>query len=107
MVEELSLPEILSIGKGRNNNKLKSPQKKRDVSSESLMIYKDFDTSLTAVKGNIKKLPVLHQTTAQRGEDLIRDRLLSFNMRKGQMSSIEIVGNKKAPTMIERSAALH
>lgn len=30
---------------------------------ENLFIYKDFDTSLTKVKGPVKKLPRLEQTT--------------------------------------------
>lgn len=51
------------------------------------MIYKDFDTSLTKVKNAIKKLPLLEQTTSKRGEDLIRDRLLSFNVKNGYIST--------------------
>ena len=33
----------------------------------------------------MKKLPLLLQTTSQRGEDMIRDRLLSFNVKDGQI----------------------
>lgn len=87
----LTLPQIkASVADGRarfRNRRAKSPQKKKD--DESLFIYKDFDTSLTAVKGNIKKLPILEQTTAQRGHDMIRDRLLSFNVRNGSLAALE------------------
>lgn len=48
-----------------------------------MLIYKDFDTSLTKVKTAIRKLPFLEQTTSKRSEDLIRDRLLSFNVKNG------------------------
>ena len=64
---ELTLPQIKANalddqGKRRFNNRRALSQKKKD--EENLFIYKDFDTSLTAVKGNIKKLPILEQTTA-------------------------------------------
>ena len=64
---ELSLPEIkASVLDDRDRKKFPNRRaishKKKD--DENLFIYKDFDTSLTAVKGNIKKLPVLEQTTA-------------------------------------------
>ena len=52
-------------GRKRGNNRRAVSQKKKE--DENLFIYKDFDTSLTAVKGNVKKLPILEQTTAQRG----------------------------------------
>ena len=47
-------------------NRSPLPNKKKE-DPDNLFIYKDFDTSLTAVKGNIKRLPILEQTTAQRG----------------------------------------
>ena len=64
---ELSLPEIKASviddrsRKNFHNRRAISNKKKED---ENLFIYKDFDTRLTNVKGNIKKLPVLEQTTA-------------------------------------------
>ena len=65
----MTLPRIrASVNDGRfksPNRNAKSNQKKKD--DENLFIYKDFDTRLTAVKGNIKRLPILEQTTAQRG----------------------------------------
>ena len=57
----LSLPDIYETHDGRGRKmRAKSPPKKKVVSeNENLFIYKDFDTSLTKVKGNIKKLPVI------------------------------------------------
>ena len=52
------------------------------------MIYKDFDTSLTAVKTAVNRLPRLTQTTSKRPEDLIRDRLLSFNVKNGKVTKL-------------------
>ena len=68
-----------------------------------MFIYKDFDTSLTKVKGPVKRLPKLEQTTGQRGEDLIRDRLLSFNVKDGHLENSRNVGNRRVATMNERS----
>ena len=107
---DISLPSIYSSIPGRNRDRFKSkqsPQKSlKKGEPENLFIYKDFDTSLTAVKGNIKKLPLLEQTTKTRGEDLIRDRLLSFNVRNGSLASLDRNANYRQDTMIERSAAL-
>ena len=102
----VTLPEIYQSIKGRNRQKtiVSSPQRKR-VNEENLFIYKDFDTSLTAVKGPVKQLALLDQTTSKRGEDLIRDRLLSFNLRSGNLNTLDR-GDRKEETMIERSAAL-
>jgi len=102
----VTLPEIYQSIHGRNRNKTieKSPQRKK-ANEENLFIYKDFDTSLTAVKGPVKKLALLGQTTSKRGEDLIRDRLLSFNLRSGHLNTLDR-GDRKEETMIERSAAL-
>lgn len=63
--EELTLPgikaSVVTDANNRrrllNNRRDKSPLKKKE--DDNLFIYKDFDTSLTAVKGNIRKLPVL------------------------------------------------
>ena len=105
----LSLPDIYETHDGRGRKmRVKSPLKKKVVSeNENLFIYKDFDTSLTKVKGNIKKLPVIGQTTSKRGEDLIRDRLLSFNVKNGQLSNFDSSKSTGERTMIERSADLH
>ena len=111
----LSLPDIYETLDGRNRKvRARSPPKKRfankgggDGDSENLFIYKDFDTSLTKVKGHIKKLPLLDETTGKRGEDLLRDRLLSFNVRNGNLSNFDSGKDRHEPTMIERSVALH
>ena len=110
--EELTLPgikaSVVTDANNRrrllNNRRDKSPLKKKE--DDNLFIYKDFDTSLTAVKGNIRKLPVLQQTTAQRGQDMIRDRLLSFNVRNGSLAALDRSERKGPTTMIERSEAL-
>ena len=108
--QQFSLPQIkASVTDDRNNRfknrRAKSPVKKRGE-DENLFIYKDFDTSLTAVKGNIRKLPILDQTTAQRGQDMIRDRLLGFNVRNGSLAGLNDRSGKAPHTMIERSEAL-
>ena len=56
--EEISLPLIKAsvIGDRQRFRKMKSPPNKRKNDPESLFIYKDFDTSLTAVKGPLKSL---------------------------------------------------
>ena len=59
------------------------------------------------MKGPIKKLPLLDETTGKRGEDLLRDRLLSFNVRNGNLSNFDSGKDRLEPTMIERSVALH
>ena len=78
--------------------------KKHD--NENLLIYKDFDTSLTKVKHAVRKLPLLEQTTSKRGEDLIRDRLLSFNVKNGFISTEDRKAKSQLKTMNERSEAL-
>ena len=81
-----------------------SPPKNRD--NENLLIYKDFDTTLTKVKHAVRKLPLLEQTTSKRGEDLIRDRLLSFNVKNGVITSEERKAKNQLKTINERSQAL-
>ena len=70
------------------------------------MIYKDFETSLTAVKHPINKLPRLGQTTAKRAEDLIRDRLLSFSVKNGVVSRLGRDTANKSITINEKAKAL-
>ena len=85
--EDGYLPDIYATAQAQTvpRKPQPSPSKKKD--NENLLIYKDFDTSLTKVKNAIKKLPLLEQTTSKRGEDLIRDRLLSFNVKNGYIST--------------------
>lgn len=92
--ERLMLPELPYLEPQKlqtSSRRFRSPPKKVDKKkeSENLFIYKDFDTSLTKVKGHIKQMPRLDQTTSQRGEDMIRDRLLSFNVRDGSLSTFD------------------
>ena len=70
------------------------------------MIYKEFDTSLTKVKGPVNRLPHLKQTTNQRPDDMIRDRLLSFNVKNGQVVKGAHHVNRPPRTMKERSELL-
>ena len=105
--EEISLPLIKAsvIGDRQRFRKMKSPPNKRKNDPESLFIYKDFDTSLTAVKGPLKSLAKIEQRTAQRGSDMIRDRLLSFDVRDGNF--LRGRSERTGPaTMNERSHAL-
>lgn len=83
--DEDHFPNIYTSAKARRNNKNNFSGLIKKSESENLFIYKDFDTTLTKVKTPMKKLPILKQTTSQRGEDLIRDRLLSFNVKNGQV----------------------
>lgn len=83
--DEDHFPNIYASTKARRNNKNNFSGLIKKSESENLLIYKDFDTTLTKVKTPMKKLPILKQTTSQRGEDLIRDRLLSFNVKDGQI----------------------
>ena len=71
------------------NRRLFKPatEKKKKQNEEHLFIYKDFDTSLTKVGGNKNVLPSTDLTTSVRGEDLIRDRLLSFKYRNGSLTN--------------------
>ena len=80
------MPEI-NIKPGDANSKRKKmlPKKKPEPRDENLFIYKDFDTSLTKVRGNKNVHPALTKTTSMRGEDLIRDRLLTFKYRNGSV----------------------
>ena len=72
-----------------------------------MFIYKDFETSLTKVKGQVTKLPALGQTTAKRPEDLIRDRLLSFNIRNGVATKFDPDPlRRKDGTINEKTEAL-
>ena len=83
------LPDInvKPIPLGQRNKLKVSPKKKPAAKDDPLFIYKDFDTSLTKVGGNKNYHPPLTKTTSVRGEDLIRDRLLSFKYRNGQVST--------------------
>ena len=72
-----------------------------------MLIYKDFDTSLTKVKTPLNMLPSMDKTTRKRGEDLIRDRLLAFKIKNGQMENFDPDPYHRGPeTMIERSEKL-
>lgn len=62
-------------------------EKKPKKNEEHLFIYKDFDTTLTKVGGNKNMHPAVDLTTSIRGEDLIRDRLLSFKYRNGSLQN--------------------
>ena len=73
--------------------------------NEHLFIYKDFDTSLTAVKNPHRRLPSLEQTTKMRGEDLIRDRLLSFKVRNGSIGTFDERMRNKEYTINQKSDA--
>ena len=103
---ESYLPNIYENAPSRNFRKKRHTDAGKKKDSENLFIYKDFDTSLTKVKTHIKQLPRLNQTTAVRGEDLIRDRLLSFQVKQGQLSSVKVGGRGRMATINERSEAL-
>jgi hypothetical protein len=62
-----------------------NPQKL--MKDDPMFIYKDFDTSLTKTKGNMNKIPSMDNRTSIRGEDLIRDRLLTFKYRHGSVQT--------------------
>ena len=105
--DEGLLPNIYASAPSRNFRAKRhtSPVKRKD--NENLFIYKDFDTSLTKVKVPVTRLPALNQTTSKRPEDLIRDRLLSFAVKNGQLSQFDYDKlGKKTPTMIDRSISL-
>ena len=74
------MPDILATSKSAKKLPAKPPKKK---DYENMLIYKDFDTSLTKVKTPINVLPSMDKTTRKRGEDLIRDRLLAFKIKNG------------------------
>lgn len=80
------MPNIYADDKSRNfrHKRNTSPGRKKDT--ENLFIYKDFDTSLTKVKVAVGRLAPVDKTTSIRGEDLIRDRLLSFNVKNGHLA---------------------
>ena len=48
----------------------------------------------------------MEQTTKIRGEDLIRDRLLSFKVKDGNLEMLDPRDKRAPKTMIERSEAL-
>ena len=100
------LPNIYETAPSRNFRAKKntSPARVRK-DFENLFIYKDFDTSLTKVKTPIRHYPRLGQTTAKRPEDLIRDRLLSFNVNGGKLSAMDR-GRSKQETINERTQKL-
>jgi hypothetical protein len=81
------LPEIkIKADTGADKSKRKKVTKKEPVPKDDPMfIYKDFDTSLTKVGGNKNVIPAMVKTTSVRGEDLIRDRLLTFKYRNGSV----------------------
>ena len=64
---DLQLPSIYSSYQtvqplqtiNQKSNKRRLPPQEKDTSLENLFIYKDFDTSLTKVKGAIKNMPLL------------------------------------------------
>lgn len=85
--EDGYLPDIYATAQAQTGPRKPQPSPSKKKDNENLLIYKDFDTSLTKVKNAIKKLPLLEQTTSKRGEDLIRDRLLSFNVKNGYIST--------------------
>ena len=86
--EEGYLPSIYEVTPSRNFKKKMQTTIAKKKQDENLMIYKDFDTSLTAVKTAVNRLPRLGQTTSQRPEDMIRDRLLSFNVKNGKVTKL-------------------
>ena len=96
------MPNIYADGKTRNlrHKRNTSPGRRHP---ENLFIYKDFDTSLTKVKVAVGKLAPVNKTTSKRGEDLIRDRLLSFNVKNGNLSETRNDGRARAHTINERS----
>ena len=57
--EDLELPDIYGLnGDGYKKKKRRPPSRfKKPEKPENLFIYKDFDTTLTAVKGPLKHLP--------------------------------------------------
>ena len=80
------LPDIRI--KDTDDKKRKPLNKKNDgLKDENMFIYKDFDTSLTKVGGNKNYHPAMQKTTSVRGEDLIRDRLLTFKYKNGQVET--------------------
>ena len=83
------LPEIkIKADTGADKSKRKKVTKKEPVPKDDPMfIYKDFDTSLTKVGGNKNVIPAMVKTTSVRGEDLIRDRLLTFKYRNGSVQT--------------------
>ena len=106
--DNLQLPDIYGLhGDGYKKPKRRPDSRfRKKEKPENLFIYKDFDTTLTKVKGPLKCLPKLDQTTRIRGEDLIRDRLLSFKVKDGNLEMLN-PRDKRAPlTMIERSELL-
>ena len=81
--------------------------RKKEVRLENMFIYKDFETSLTKVKSPVTKLPMLAQTTQKRPEDLIRDRLLSFNIRNNVANRFDPDPNRpRSRSINERSQSL-
>ena len=106
--DDLQLPDIYGLhGDGYKKKKRRPPSKyKKPEKPENLFIYKDFDTSLTKVKGPLKWLPEMDKTTRIRGEDLIRDRLLSFKVKDGNLEMLDPRDKRAPKTMIERSEAL-
>ena len=48
----------------------------------------------------------MEKTTKIRGEDLIRDRLLSFKVKDGNLEMLDPRDKRAPKTMIERSEAL-
>ena len=105
-IQEVALPDIYTTLQPKDRFKRKQEKKKKPEREENLFIYKDFDTSLTQVKGNIKQLPVLKETTTIQGRDLLRDRLLSYNVRGGSLQKLPLSEQKKTLNMKERSILL-
>ena len=89
------LPEIKITSKTSpdKSKKKKIPKKAPEPKDDPMFIYKDFDTSLTKVGGNMNVHPAMVKTTSVRGEDLIRDRLLTFKYRNGSVQTQ--IGNDK------------
>ena len=57
--DEDHFPNIYASTKARRNNKNNFSGLIKKSESENLLIYKDFDTTLTKVKTPMKKLPIL------------------------------------------------
>ena len=83
---ESFLPDI-KINDNLNKKKRPLTKKKTVKKDENLFIYKDFDTSLTKVGGNVNVIAGIDKTTSMRGEDLIRDRLLTFKYKNGKVET--------------------
>lgn len=108
--EKVTLPEIYDSIPGNRHGaarRKQSPHRypKAPPDNEHLFIYKDFDTSLTQVKTQHRKFPALQDTTKVRGEDLIRDRLLSFKVRNGSIGTFDEKMHHREYTINEKTDA--